>query len=215
MKKNFAIMKQPANAQICFREFHRQNFKIFSDYARRKIKDHDHANSIVSDAFHELWRESADFEDEEGVKKQLTVRIKNKCVDFLRKKGKPELDITELTNLCSEVDERALEVSRVTMAALEQLNAVVAQLAPKQRYILVEHYLKSRSAKDISEEMGIRISSFHNNKARGLKAALKILKKGGLLFFCLLVALPLKENCNNWVKKYWRESSKISRVHAI
>ncbi len=87
-------------------------------------------------------------------------------------------------------------------------------LAPKQRYILVEYYIKGRSAKDISEEMGIAISSFHNNKARGLKAALKILRKSGFVFFCILVAVHPKKNCNNWVKKFWQESSKISRMYA-
>lgn len=208
-------MKQPVNALNAFRKFHRKNFKYFADYALRKIRDYYHANSIVGDAFLELWQKSADFEDEEGIKKQLTTTIKRDCIDFLRKKGNPELDIADLKDLSSEEDERALEVSRITMAALEQLNQVIAQLGPKQRYILVEYYIKDRSAKDISAEMGIAVSSFHSNKDRGLKAALKKLKKGGVVFFCILVALPPKKNCNNWVKKYWRESSKIIHIYAI
>ena len=192
-----------------FLRIYKRYFKQFWIFAEAMIHDRDHANSIVADSFMKLWYKGADFEDEDGIKKQLIVIIKCRCIDFLRKKGRPEQDIALLANLPMERDEEWVGLSLVKLAVLKE---VIMKLAPKQRYILWEYYVKGRTAKDIAAEMGIQLSTFYGQKEKGLKAAQKLLKKGGLLFFCLLISLPVTANGHSWIKKIWWGSSKISRV---
>lgn len=97
----------------------------------------------------------------------------NYTVDLLRKRKVKKKNLKSIAANVARYYEDAWAYENVFTENCEMLKEVIAELPPRQKEIVVEKYIKGRSAQEISSSLGITISTVNNT----LKDAIKNLRK--------------------------------------
>ena len=190
---------------LAFRDVFRKHFKNLCVFAMGIIKDSGDANAIVSEAFMDLRDKGNDFGGPE-ITGLLYISVKHDCIDYLRKRARDKRNILRYFVECNGFEEDPLmTVAMVREVLADGISGGLARLTRKQRVIVINHFLLDMPAKDLAQQLGIKLSSFYTTKNKGVKGLCDFLKKNGFIIALSCVSIgPL----HKMFRKIWGENSK-------
>ena len=137
----------PIDSEKLYEDYH---LKVLH-YILSKVNDYTLAEDLCSDVFVKVYEKLDSFDETKAsVSTWIFTITKNKLIDYYRSR-KVMVEIPETLTYeenTSLYDEETLES---LAKALEKLN-------PRDRKVIIRHYYKGESLKDIAESMGISYS---------------------------------------------------------
>ncbi len=179
----------PIDEEKRFDFFFREYYVSLCFFANSILHDVEAAKDLVQDCYVKLWNSHTIAERADTVKSFLYTAVRNKCLDFLRKKkviDKAELQLTKDDN--DSDFEYFDEVAFAEM--MRQLIDHIDKLPSNMTTILKKYYLQGKKHKEIAMELGTTPNAIQLQKARAIK-----LLKQKLLFFMSLVTCFLLALC--------------------
>lgn len=135
--------------------------------------DEELSKDLVEEVYMDLWQKFDDIRLEE-VTGLLRTMMRNKLANHFKhlqvaRKYETEILSTE-TELWSENDEEYEE-------RLKRINAVIDEQPPQRKFIFEQCCLRDKSYKEVSELVGVEISTIHKHVSRVYAELRKIVKK--------------------------------------
>lgn len=152
-------------------------------FAQEYVIHEEDAENIVHDIFFEIWEKKMDFNSHVNLNGFLFIILKNKCIDFLRKKNiekhvANEIQDEHVRNLKLKLDSmEALDNNLFSEPDIETIiQNAIDSLPEKCRIIFVMNKFEGKKQKIIAEELNISINTVETQMAiahKKLKEALK------------------------------------------
>jgi len=159
--------------------FFRQYYTVLCYFANSILHNEEEAKDIVQDCFVKLWDTQTINERSETVKSFLYTAVRNKCVDFLRKKKVIQKAKLQLVRNNENDFEYFDEVAFADM--IHQLDGYLAELPSKVQEIIKLYYIDQKKYHEIANEINSTPEAVRKQKAR----ALKIIRQKFLFLFCM------------------------------
>lgn len=197
LKKGFTqhneCMHDRTNHVLQFEEIYISYYSRMKRFAREYVLLEEDAENIVQDLFSELWEKKIYFTSFANQKGFLFVMLKNRCIDFLRRK-------TIEKSIIDELQEEYLHNLKMNFGSLEALDNkflldpnidiiirnAIDGLPEKCRKIFIMNRIDGKKQKTISEELNISINTIESQMAiayKKLKEKLKDYLPLYILFF--------------------------------
>ena len=176
-----------------FEEAYVSYYARMKRFARQYVIREEDAENIVQDIFFELWEKQLDFTSFLNLNGFLFMMLKNRCIDFLRRKTIEQQAVDEIQ---SEYI-RTLKLNFESLEALENkflnetdidtiIQKAIDNLPEKCREIFVMNKIEGKKQKVIAQELNISIHTVESQMAiayKKLKEALKDCVPLFLFFF--------------------------------
>lgn len=141
-------------------------FARMKRFAIEYVVHEEDAENVVHEIFLEIWEKKIDFAAINNIGGYLLVSLKNKCIDFIRKKNR-EL---ELANAIKDEYYQTLKLGFDTLELLDNdilsdsdisniVQSAIDDLPPKCREIFVMSKIERKKHKQIAEELGISVKT--------------------------------------------------------
>ena len=181
--------KQPVD----FEQIYIAYFSKMKHFAKEYVLSDEDAENIVQDVFGELWERKEILELPINIIAYLFTAIKNRCVDFLRRKI-----------LIKDIEDKLQEEYRLTLQAkyysleyldldileeesIEQiLSKAIDALTEKCREIFIKNKIEGKKQKEIAAELNISINTVETQMGIAYKKLKTELKDYFPLFLFLL-----------------------------
>lgn len=153
------------HGQDKFIQLYQQHYEALYFFARQFVFDSEECHDIVSSVFEEIWRDLASIR-EETAKPLLYEKVKNKCIDHLRRSKRKDSYIAYVKALGDryiQTDgyDRQQENERIIREVLSLMGHPTVD-------ILKGCYMKGQSYKEVAEQMGISTSTVKKYMIRAL-----------------------------------------------
>lgn len=161
-------------------------------YAVQITRDAAFAEDLAREQIYQFYCDGEDLRSE-IVRKRLFVAVKNRCINELKRhRAQSRIDKEWVRN--NQTDE-FLEIAEVKAELFQQyLDLLLARLPERTRTAVMGH-LNKIPAKDMARMMGIRLSTYHTLKDRGIKMMIERAKETRLpTWFMLLLVLLFNDN---------------------
>ncbi|MGI6574207.1 MAG: RNA polymerase sigma-70 factor [Fermentimonas sp.] len=176
-------MQTTSEYKAQFEEAYISYYSRMKRFAQEYVIREEDAENIVHDIFVELWEKKLEFISHVNLNGYLFVILKNRCIDFLRRK------ITEQRAM-SKMQEEYLLTLKLQLESLEVLDNkllsepdietiiqnAIDSLPEKCRQIFVMNKIEGKKQKQIARELNISVNSVESQMAiayKKLKVALK------------------------------------------
>jgi len=155
-------------------------------FAYKLISDPDKAEDIVQDCLLRFWQKQEHFETFIKIQSFLYVSVRNACLDELehRKVQSRHQDYARRT----ELTEPPVLDFIMQAEVLQQVFEEVESLPEKCREVIKLTFMEGHSPREISDKLGVTVSTVTNQKLRGLALLRQRLSKENI---ALLTALFL------------------------
>lgn len=165
------IMNDRADFDRMFREWYAQLFYFACQFIDRTEECRD----IVNDAFEHLWRH---FEriDQATAKTYLCAIIRNRCMDYLRRRYVHEDYVNFFTTMARE---QLRDNAHETDERLMKIRKAMEKLTPYNRHILEECYLRKKKYQEVALELNVSVAAIHKNIVKALAVLRKELGQEG------------------------------------
>ena len=165
------------------RELFRFHYRPLCLYALHYLKDADAVEDVVQEAF-TAWWQKGDVAD--NARAYLYAIVRNRCIDILRRQGRPPEQLQPEDAAGAISDEEAVDRS-----ALEaRLWEAVDRLPAKRRELLLMSKRDGLSYEQIAEATGLSVNTVRNQISRALQS-LRNSADSILDFILLFPTLPL------------------------
>lgn len=153
------------HGQDKFIHLYQQHYEALYFFARQFVFDREECHDIVSSVFEEIWRDLASVREETS-KTLLYEKVKNKCIDHLRRSKRKETYIEYVKTLGDhyvQTDgyDRQKENERIIREVLSMMGHPTVD-------ILKGCYMEGLSYKEVAERMGISPSTVKKYMIRAL-----------------------------------------------
>ncbi|WP_255417315.1 RNA polymerase sigma-70 factor [Proteiniphilum sp. X52] len=176
-----------------FEEAYVSYYARMKRFARQYLIREEDAENIVQDIFSELWEKRLDFTSLVNLNGFLFMMLKNRCVDFLRRKTFEQLAVDEIQSEYT----RTLKLKFDSLEALDNkllnendidtiISNAIDSLPERCREIFVMNKIEGKKQKVIARELNISIHTVESQMAiayKKLKEALKDYMPLFLFFF--------------------------------
>lgn len=184
-----------------FDELCRDVIPMLSSYARCFLKD-EWADDVVQDVLVGFWQNRREIDPAKSVNGYLLKGVYNRSLNYLRKekllvefKEWNDLRIAYLGLDGADPDGNETIKSLYDKDLRKSIDKAIEILPPKCRQVFTMSYLENLKNREISEKLGISLSTVENHIYSALKILRKALSKDKLLLF--LTLLPyLGENAH-------------------
>lgn len=166
-----------------FEEVYLSFYSRMKRFARQYVIHEEDAENIVQDIFFELWEKQLEFTSFVNLNGFLFMMLKNKCIDFLRRKtieqqAVDEIQFEYIRTLKLKFESlEALENKFLTEADIDTIiQNAIDRLPEKCREIFVMNKIEGKKQKVIAQELNISIHTVESQMAiayKKLKEALK------------------------------------------
>ncbi len=168
-----------------FEFFFRQYYASLCFFANSIIHDEDEAKDLVQECYIKLWNSHTINERADTIKSFLYIAVKNKCLDFLRKKK--VVNKAELQLIKSDIDLDFEYFDEVAFAEMiREISEHIEELPSTMKKIFKLYYMEGKKVKEIATELNSTPDAIRQQKARALK---KLKKKIPPFLYCLLMAM--------------------------
>lgn len=157
-----------------FKEVFRLLYPRLKGYCNFFIENENEIEDIIQEGFITLWEKRNTIHYEKQIESFLFVIIRNKCLNFLKKRrlhtedfSADGLQINELQHLY-ELDLAEKEEKSLEEMMIESFQKAVNELPEKMKAVFVQCKLEGKKQKDVAGEMGISIKMVekHISKAK-------------------------------------------------
>ena len=180
--------------KVQFEKVYLSFYSKMNRFARQYVIREEDAENIVQDIFFELWEKQLGFTSFVNLNGFLFMMLKNRCIDFLRRKTL-EQQATE------EMQSEYIRTLRLKFESLEALDNkflnesnidtiiqdAIESLPEKCRKIFVMNKLEGKKQKVIAHELNISINTVESQMAIAYKKLKEALKDYVLLFLFFFV----------------------------
>ena len=165
--------------------FFRKYYTSLCFFANSILHDEDEAKDLVQDCYVKLWNSHTIKERVDTVKSFLYTSVRNRCLDFLRKKK--VMNKAELHLIKSNRDLDFEYFDEVAFAEMiREIAEHIEELPSNMQKVFKLYYIEGKKYKQIATELNSSPEAVRKQKARAL-AILK--KKIPPSLYCLLVAM--------------------------
>ena len=151
-----------------FDYFFRQYYTSLCFFANSILHDEDESKDLVQDCYIKLWNSHTIKERADTVKSFLYTAVRNRCLDFLRKKkvmNKAELQLIKNT---SDLDfEYFDEVAFAEM--IREIVGHIEELPSTMQKVFKLYYIEGKKYKQIASELNSSAEAVRKQKTRALK----------------------------------------------
>lgn len=164
-------------------------FRLFNSalifFAGRLLDSYEQIDSqeIVMDVFLRLNDKRTDFATLSNIKAFLYISVKNRCLNAIEKE---KVRLKRFDKYIHDFDEAEQSVlSKIVQAeVLQELYAAI-ELLPESYRIVMQKIIDGKSAKEISRELGIPVSTVNTQKSRAISQLKNNLSGAGIAFLLL------------------------------
>jgi len=151
-----------------FEYFFHQYYTSLCFFANSILHNEDEAKDLVQDCFVKLWNGKTIKERSETVKSFLYTAVRNRCVDFLRKKK--VIKKAQLQLIKTENDLPLEYFDEVAFAEMiRQIVGHIEDLPLKMQQIFKLYYVEGKKYNQIAIELNSSPEAVRKQKARALK----------------------------------------------
>lgn len=168
-----------------FRQFFIDNYAYSVRLAASLVRNEEVARDIVQDAFLYLYRSEKALEPAD-MRNYLYMVVRNKCADYYRK-ASIHSRYADYVQQSAETMETADEHD----AKIDRIYALLEDLSPKTRRIILDHYLNGMKYSELADEMDISESAVKKHLVKGLKYLRKNINQSELLWCPFLLSIRL------------------------
>lgn len=170
----------------------KEKYGVLQSYARNIIKDDEEAKDIVGDCFEYIWNHWEEL-DSKNLSSFMFRFVRNRCIDKTRhfeveehyRKAILQEALSYNENIGDEVEDK-----------MKKVNRTIESMPPQMRKVFESCFLRHKSYKEASEEMGVSINTIkshihkallllRSNKYSVLIAVLTLLSTLSMILFIL------------------------------
>lgn len=177
-----------------FKEVYVSYYSRMKRFAHQFVIREEDAENIVQDIFFDLWDKQLEFSSFSNLNGYLFSVLKNRCIDFLRRKALEQRAANEIQNEYL----RELKLKSASLEAFDNkfltkphidtiIQDAINSLPEKCREIFVLNKLEGKKQKAIAKELDISIHTVESQMAIAYKKLKEILKDHFLLFIFLFI----------------------------
>lgn len=177
-----------------FKDVYVSYYSRMKRFAQEYVVREEDAENIVQDIFSELWEKQLGFTSFVNLNGFLFTTLKNRCVDFLRRKTLEQRATAEMQ---SEYI-RTLKLKFESLEALDNkfinepdidaiIQDAIESLPEKCREIFIMSKLEGKKQKVIAQELDISIHTVESQMAIAYKKLKEALKDHTLLFLFIFI----------------------------
>lgn len=144
-------------------------------YAQKFIVDRDVAEDIVQELFYTLWKKRQLLEINQSLKSYLFTWVKNRCIDYLRKKEvmrKNEADMLTLNEIIAKENDFFVESE-----LREYIDMALAKMPPACREVFILNRFDGLKPIEIATEKRISVRTVEGHIGKGLRIMREELRK--------------------------------------
>lgn len=175
-----------------FENIYISNFEKLKRFAFHYLQNEEDAENIVQDVFEIIWKKREELQEDEDYLCYLLQLVKNKCIDFFRKKTMVLAAHNKLYNL--HIHEKAalysLEQFNPEFSSekdlMSTINKAIKQLPPQCKEVFYKSKIQGKKQQEIAKEMHITINTVESQMGiayKKLRILLKDLYPVIFLFF--------------------------------
>jgi len=164
-----------------FDYFFRQYYTALCFFANSILHNEDEAKDLVQECYIKLWNSHTIIERANTVKSFLYTAVRNKCLDFLRRKKVMKASEIQLIKAGSESDfEYFDEVAFAEM--IRDIVGHIEELPSTMKKVFKLYYIEGKKYRQIAKELNSSPDAVRQQKVR----ALKIIRQKLLLLLTFL-----------------------------
>jgi len=133
------------------------------------VKSESHAKEILQDVFLKLWEHRKSIDPEKSFRSYLFKIAENKVYDFFRKAAREKIMASQLIAL-STANYNVIDEFISGDENLAMLQRAIDLLPPQRQQIIRLCKLEGKSYKEVSEMLGISVSTISDHIVKGTKA---------------------------------------------
>lgn len=183
-------MQISAEYKIRFEEIYISYYERMKRFAQQYVIHEEDAENIVQDIFTDLWEHWMLFSSHNNLLAFLFLSVKNKCIDFLRKK-------TTSQQVEGKIQEEYLLTLRANLVSLDHfeeelsseekiqnlINKAINSLPDRCREIFLMNKIEGKKQREIAKELKISIKTVETQMSIAYKKLRTELKDFLPLFF--------------------------------
>lgn len=187
-------MQSTPKYEIQFEEAYIFYYTRMKRFAQEYVVREEDAENIVHDIFTELWEKKLEFSSHINLNGYIFVILKNRCIDFLRRK-------TTEQHAINKMQEEYLQTLKLKFESLEALDSkllaepdidtiiqnAVDSLPERCRQIFVMNKFDGKRQTHIAQELNISVNTVESQMAIAYKKLKEALKDYVPLFVFLLI----------------------------
>lgn len=180
--KQYLVQSTP-KYEIQFAEAYISYYSRMKRFAQEYVIREEDAENIVHDIFTELWEKKLEFSSHINLNGYIFVILKNRCIDFLRRKTTEQQAINKM-------QEEYLQTLKLKFESLEALDSkllaepdidtiiqnAIDSLPEKCRQIFVMNKIEGKKQKQIAQELNISVNTVESQMAIAYKKLKETLK---------------------------------------
>ena len=129
------------------------------------VSDSDDAEDIVQELFIHVWDKDKDSLTDSEFAAYMTVAIKHRCINFLRKRQEDTVSIEDNPGVASNLPDEETEDES---SKEKRLQAALATLPPKCRDIFLLAKLKGMKYREIAEQLAVSEKTVENQMSKAI-----------------------------------------------
>ena len=181
-----ALLNQfKSGGRIAFNRIFQQYNSALVFFANRYLTNFDQSNAedLVLDSFLKLYDRRESFVSLASVKAFLYITVKNSCLSFIEKE---KVRLKRFDRFTYDFDESEDSVlSKIVHAeVLQELYAAI-DLLPEQYRLIMQKITEGKTAKEISQELDLPVSTVTTQKSRAISLLKNKLSGAGIALLAL------------------------------
>lgn len=161
-----------------FNDLFRYNYRPLCLYALHYLQDTDLAEDIVQESYTALWEKLREGSHIVNRKSYLYMMVRNRSLDYLRKKGIPAESLKPYDTYGIIDDDDAQERSQTEA----RLWTAIDSLPEKCREVFMMSKRDGLKYEEIAEELGLSVNTVRNQ----ISKALRLIKEGAVKIYTLI-----------------------------
>ncbi|OCA77118.1 hypothetical protein BBI01_01250 [Chryseobacterium artocarpi] len=141
------------------------------------------SQELVLDIFMKLYEKRASFESLQSIKAFLYISTKNICLNAIEKEKVRLKRIDTYLHNFDEAEDNVL--NKIVQTEVYQELYQALELLPEQCRIIMLQLFEGKTAKEISEELSISVSTINSQKARAISILRKHIPGAGIALLLL------------------------------
>lgn len=159
-------------------------------YGRRFTTDTELVNDVIQDIFVHLWEAREKLAIQKSIKFYLLSSIRRETIKRInRSYDKESFDEFQFKAAWNESFEEVLLENQITLERNNKISEIMDSLPSRQKEAIHLRYLEEMSYEDVSELMGVKISTLYNLIFTGLKTLKEKLPSRKMLISVLGILL--------------------------